>query len=348
VLAYGAYVLAREAKAPLSTLRELFDARQQAHSGLALVHLGLALHLMGDEKRAQAALAEGVVKERERNNNWWGDYGSPLRDAALSYMLLERHKLAVPGKENLIALIEAEMRDDHYYSTQEQLAIFLAGRQMMQAASEDAPWNLKWTGREAQTLTHVGPLTRDVSVTEARDGFRVGNPGDANLYLELALEGHPARMPAARSDIVELKRSLFDARGNPLGNRGLQVGESILVRLEIKPRTHIRNALLVDYIPAGVEIENLNIVQGEDMGGVNVEGVNPAAAMQHPAIEHVEFRDDRFVAALKLDQHMRLFYRVQVVTPGHFVFPPVYLEDMYRPHVHGLSEGQGTLTVTDK
>ncbi|MDR2364974.1 MAG: alpha-2-macroglobulin family protein [Zoogloeaceae bacterium] len=350
VLAYGAYVLAREAKAPLSTLRELFDMREQAHSGLALVHLGLALHLMGDEKRAQTAAAEGTIKAREDRGGWWGDYGSPLRDAALAYMLLERHNIAAPGKENLIVQISAEMRDKRYYSTQEQLAIFLAGRQMLLAASDDAPWGLKWTGGSGneETVTHTGSLTRGVSVAEVNDGFRVDNPGDANLYLELALEGHPVKMPAARRDIVGLERSLFDASGNPLGNRSLRVGESLLVRLKITTRSHIRNALLVDYIPAGLEIENLNIVQGEGMESINVEGTNPANAMLHPAIEHVEFRDDRFVAALKLSQDMQLFYRVQVVTPGHYVFPPTYLEDMYRPNVYGLSEGQRTLTVTDK
>ncbi|MDR1351231.1 MAG: alpha-2-macroglobulin family protein [Zoogloeaceae bacterium] len=347
VLAYGAYVLAREAKAPLSTLRELFDARAQAHSGLALVHLGLALQLMGDEKRAQTALAEGVLKERV-GDSWWGDYGSPLRDAALSYMLLERHKLNVPGKENLLPLIASEVENRRYFSTQEQLAVFLAGRQVMQVAAGEQPWNLKWTGQAGErTLTHTGPLTQGLSVAEVGGGFKVSNPGEANLYLELALEGHPAKMPAARSDIVELKRSLFDARGKPLGNRSLRVGESILTRLEVIPKTHIRNALLVDYIPAGLEIENLNIVQGEDMGSVSVEEVNPADAMQHSAIEHVEFRDDRFVAALKLEGAMTLFYRARVVTPGRFVFPSLYLEDMYRPNLYGLSEGAGNVTVSE-
>jgi hypothetical protein len=42
VLAYGAYVLARQGKAPLATLRTLAEASEQAHSGLGLVHLGLA------------------------------------------------------------------------------------------------------------------------------------------------------------------------------------------------------------------------------------------------------------------------------------------------------------------
>ena len=53
VLAYGGYVLARESKAPLATLRQLHESRGLAHSGLSLVQLGLALKLMGDEPRGE-------------------------------------------------------------------------------------------------------------------------------------------------------------------------------------------------------------------------------------------------------------------------------------------------------
>jgi uncharacterized protein YfaS (alpha-2-macroglobulin family) len=69
--------------------------------------------------------------------------------------------------------------------------------------------------------------------------------------------------------------------------------------------------------------------------------------MQDPRIQHVEFRDDRFVVAARLHGRISLFYRARVVTPGKFVFPPVYAEDMYRPDVYGLTTGDATLTVTD-
>jgi uncharacterized protein YfaS (alpha-2-macroglobulin family) len=64
VLAYGAYVLARQGKAPLATLRQLHESQAAAHSGLALVHLGLALKLMGDEARARSAIEAGMKKPR--------------------------------------------------------------------------------------------------------------------------------------------------------------------------------------------------------------------------------------------------------------------------------------------
>ena len=99
-------------------------------------------------------------------------------------------------------------------------------------------------------------------------------------------------------------------------------------------------------MPAGVEIENANIVQGEQ-NGMEIAKVDMRQAMQDTRIKHVEFRDDRFVAALRLQGEINLFYRARVVTPGKFVVPPVYAEDMYRPDTYGLAEGDGSLTVID-
>ena len=55
--AHAGYILAREQKAPLATLRTLHDSyRGNAQSPLPLLHLGLALKLMGDEARAKLAI----------------------------------------------------------------------------------------------------------------------------------------------------------------------------------------------------------------------------------------------------------------------------------------------------
>ena len=85
------------------------------------------------------------------------------------------------------------------------------------------------------------------------------------------------------------------------------------------------------------------------MGAVKMGDANPAEAMNDARIQHTEFRDDRFVAAVKLNsgQKLTLFYRARVVTPGSFIVPPLYAEDMYRPSIFGLSGGGNTLTVSD-
>jgi uncharacterized protein YfaS (alpha-2-macroglobulin family) len=69
--------------------------------------------------------------------------------------------------------------------------------------------------------------------------------------------------------------------------------------------------------------------------------------MRDSRIKHVEFRDDRFVASLSASGRKNLFYRVRVVTPGQFIVPPVYAEDMYQPSIYGLSEAEGSIMIVD-
>ena len=63
---------------------------------------------------------------------------------------------------------------------------------------------------------------------------------------------------------------------------------------------------------------------------------------------HEEYRDDRYVAALKLDagSKARVFYLVRAVTPGTYTVPPSLVEDMYRPQLRGVGKSTpATITV---
>lgn len=344
VLAYGAYVLARQGKAPLATLRQLHESQAAAHSGLALVHLGIALKLMGDEARAGELIAAGLKKPRDERY-WWGDYGSNLRDWALMYVLLDKHHLQPQGRENLIAQVAGEMSRKRYYSTQEKLALFLLGRNFQ--AQAGSTWAAEMTrAGKVQALggksTQYLPLTADA----LRTGMLIHNTDKNPLYLELNYSGNPQRMPAAQREAFDLKRTWYTPDGKELGNRPLRVGETLIVGVNVKTRSRVANAMIVDYVPAGVEIENLNIVEGE-RGDLTIGGVSLAQSLQNPRIQHVEFRDDRFVVATRLDGESNFFYRVRVVTPGRFVVPPTYAEDMYQPIIYGLAGGGDFITIED-
>ena len=66
--------------------------------------------------------------------------------------------------------------------------------------------------------------------------------------------------------------------------------------------------------------------------------ITPAAIELPAEVQHEEYRDDRYVAAVKLYQGSpaRLFYLVRAVTPGTYVVPPPQAEDMYRPELRGV------------
>ena len=94
--AYSGFVLARVNRAPLGTLRAIFDnERSKLVAPLPLVHLGIALKLMGDNERAQKAIAEAFAWNKERP--WYvGDYGSDLRDLALMVALTHAYGMNKP------------------------------------------------------------------------------------------------------------------------------------------------------------------------------------------------------------------------------------------------------------
>jgi uncharacterized protein YfaS (alpha-2-macroglobulin family) len=209
-----------------------------------------------------------------------------------------------------------------------------------------------------ESLSQKGTYFRAVSPAELATGVRVGNTSGGLLYVELSLSGNAIQQPPARSDIIELSRTIYTPDGRVISGRSLQTGETVIVHISARSKTAIGTGLIVDRIPAGLEIENLNIVSGEQLGTVTIAGMNPRDVMKNSHIKHVEFRDDRFVAAVRLDPSyfvnrvndlatLHLFYRARVVTPGEFVMPPVYAEDMYRPNIFGLSGGSEMLTVVD-
>lgn len=349
VLAYGAYVLARQGKAPLATLRQLHEGMEQAHSGLALVQLGLALHLMGDEARGKAAIDAGLKKPRSTDAYWWGDYGSSLRDGALSYVLLDKHNLKPEGRENLVTQVAAEVEKRRYFSTQEKLALFLLGRSF--ATQQTGEWAAEMTAGgkgeiKPARLGGKGTQYLSLGASELAGGIKLTNTHKDRLFVELNYAGNPAKAPAARRETFDITRRWYTADGQPLGNRALRVGESLLVQVSVKTRGSVVSGLVVDYVPAGVEIENANLAQGEQ-NALTLGGIDMREAMQDMRIKHREFRDDRFVVAARLERENHFFYRVRVVTPGKFVVPPTYVEDMYQPMVYGLAGGGEVITVNE-
>jgi uncharacterized protein YfaS (alpha-2-macroglobulin family) len=102
--------------------------------------------------------------------------------------------------------------------------------------------------------------------------------------------------------------------------------------------------LLVDRLPAGLEIDNPKLLDADALSGL-------AFAKSEVAPVHTEFRDDRFVAAYERSPEQSAFFRVaytvRAVSPGTYVHPAATIEDMYRPERFGRT-GFGSMTVSAK
>jgi uncharacterized protein YfaS (alpha-2-macroglobulin family) len=104
--------------------------------------------------------------------------------------------------------------------------------------------------------------------------------------------------------------------------------ERFVVVLRVTENNDWASRVLVnDLLPAGFEIDNPRLVSSADLANFGW--------LQRTDAAHLEFRDDRFIAAFDREEgasrDITLAYVVRAVTPGVFVHPAAGVEDMYRP-----------------
>ncbi len=350
-LAYAGYVLAREQKAPLASLRQLHEFADRSRSPLPLVQLAAALRLMGDEPRALQALEAamtrpyGIDAARDTYGEWLGDYGSALRDNAMSYVLMQRHQLQHARHEVLLTEVSAQLNGRRWLSTQEQLALLMAATAA--GGSQDAPWAM--TVAQAGTSRGLASgAVQSLTLTGADKGnITLTNTSAAPVFVELDIRGFAIATPTAASHGANIQRRWYTPDGAPWAGGELHTGDTLIVGLTASADQAIQNALIVDRVPAGFEIDNLNLSQGSGLQDLELDGVRVGEAMNDGRIAHREYRDDRYVAAVRIDSPVTVFYRVQVVNPGRYNVPAAVVEDMYRPEIRGVGASQPALVITD-
>ncbi|MGL5337322.1 MAG: alpha-2-macroglobulin family protein [Aeromonas veronii] len=331
--AYSAYVLARVGKAPLATLRLIWEQQaDHARSGLPLLHLSLALSAMGDEQNAARALSRALATER--GDDYLGDYGSPLRDQALELSLLRQHKLAAERWPALSAKVADTLAHRQWLSTQERLALLRLAR-----FDPTVDWQAKVTSSLGSgSLSGSAPLQQ--GAPEALAASTVTNEGKGSLYVQRTLVGYPEQAPARISKGMSVTRSWFNSDGQPFDPAKVKVGDLVVVRLNVSSESAVPDALLVEMVPAGFELENPALGNSIKLEELSIEGKPAWQSEWNDYLKHQEFRDDRYTAALDLSEgsNQQLVYLMRAVTPGRYQVPPTQVEDMYRPELRAVGE----------
>ena len=350
--AYSGFVLARVNRAPLGTLRAIFDnERQKLVAPLPLVHLGVAFKLMGDNERAQKAVAEAFAWTRERP--WYvGDYGSELRDLAQMVALTHAYGMNKPEYDaklvdwarNASANVRKRQKENadyrwswSYLSTQEQVAIARVARAF--GAADNAPLAATLSvGGKAEPAPAQRVWSRDLDAAALASGVTVQSTGDATIFATLDVAGIPRHAPAPDASQIDVRRSYFTTDGKPWTGDQLKEGDTLIVELTIEARQAVPDALVTDLLPGGLEVENLNLGGAQQWSGVVIDGIDLDQHDSAAQLVHEEYRDDRYAAALNLNRGdaAHVFYLVRAVTPGSYTVPPPLVEDMYRPAVRGI------------
>lgn len=336
-LAYSLYVLARNGRPVAGDLRYLADARPgDFKTPLGRAQIGGALALLGDRTRAGAMFRDAVdaLARSDDPKVSRPDYGSKLRDGAGAMTLI-----AEAGGGDMLQradlIVSEQQSRQPYTSTQEKGWLVMAAQALAKAADGFA-----WEADGEQGKGALSKSWRD----EALAGRPVVlvNRGGAPATLVVTTSGNPIVPEGAASQGYEVQRAIHRMDGSSVQG-AVKQNERVVIVLKVVEREAKRaKLLLVDRLPAGLEIDNPKLVESGAIDGL-------AWFKQDVEPTHVEYRDDRFVAAFDRDGSEQatfsLAYIARAVSPGVYVAPPAQVEDMYRPERFGRT-GYGSFEVS--
>jgi len=338
-IAYAAYVLARNGRPVMSDLRYLADTQiDNFASPLARAQLAAALAMLGDKGRAAVVYAKAMEALNASKSATYvrDDYGSRLRDGAGLLALGVEAGAPQASIQNAVLVVEDARTNASYTSTQENAWMVLAAEAL---AKEADTMRISVDGEE-----HKGALYRTWN-DAALDGKPVTltNTSPQSVRVVMTTSGNPIapEQPESKHGYL-IERAYYTMTGEKIDPAKIKQNDRFVVTLKVtETEAAYAKLLLVDPLPAGLEIDNPDLFEGGD-----VEGLAWLKKDVEPT--HTEYRDDRFVAAFNRDGGSKatfsMAYIVRAVTPGHYVLPPATIEDMYRPQRFGRS-GFGTVDI---
>jgi len=336
-LAYALYVLARNGAAPIGDLRYFADTKLDAiATPIGKAQIAAALGMLGDRARAERVYAAALESIAPRPVLDYGrsDYGSVLRDAAALVTLASEGGAPRPTITGAVERVEAARNLTPYTSMQENAWMVLAARTL---AKDAQTVTLDLGGERTQ-----GALNRNLRASDLQQPLTLTNVGENDVQAVVTVSGAPVVPEPAAERGFKIERKYYTLDGRPADATKARQNDRFVVVLKMtEPQPQFGRIIVADYLPAGFEIDNPRLVSSGDTG--TLAWITDA---QEPV--NAEFRDDRFSAALERKSGdpsvFTVAYVVRAVSPGRYVHPQAYVEDMYRPDRFGRT-ATGTVEV---
>lgn len=325
-LAYALLVLAREGAAAMGDLRYYADVKGEAFdTPLAAAQLGAALAAYGDQTRADRMFARAsrmMGRAKPEASLWRADFGTHLRDAAGVLALAVEAGSTAVNRDDLSNRIT---RANSWRSTQESAWTLMAAQALIETPED--------SGLLVDGQPVTGAFVQVLEADATGQGIDITAVSGRGTDITLTTLGVPMVPPKAGGTGFTLERLYYTLDGAPIERRDFAIGERFVTVLRINPHEDLGARLMVnDPLPAGIEIDNPNLLRSGDLRDLDWLDLDEA--------EHVEFRSDRFLAAVNLrgTGRVTLGYIARAVTPGSFHHPAASVEDMYRPAYRARTE----------
>ncbi len=196
---------------------------------------------------------------------------------------------------------------------------------------------------EVDGTPYSGNFSKRVSGQDLLDNpITVTNSGKDPVEAVITAVATPADPLPAGGEGFTIERTYYRLDGTEANVTEAAQNERFVVVLKIEELNDWPSRILVnDLLPGGFEIDNPRLVSSADLANFGW--------LQKTEAAHLEFRDDRFVAAFDPAEGGRrsatVAYVVRAVTPGVYSHPAATVEDMYRPR-YSARTSTGMIEVT--
>jgi uncharacterized protein YfaS (alpha-2-macroglobulin family) len=337
-LAYALYVLARNGTAPVGDLRYIADVKlADVATPIGKAQIAAALGMLGDKERSDRVYlaALDAIAPQPKLDLGRADFGSALRDSAALVTLASEGRAPQKTIDDAIARVDSARTLSVATSTQEDAWLVLAARSL---AKQLNAISLSIGGEPRQ-----GAYYRSLRADQLTTPLAVSNNGESNVQAVVSVSGAPITPEPAAERGFKIERGYYTFDGDPADPATAKQNQRFVVVLKMtEPQPQFGRVIVADYLPAGFEIDNPNLVSSGETGTLAwiTDGSEPV---------NTEFRDDRFTAAFDRNQEsspvFTVAYVVRAVSPGRYVLPQAIVEDMYRPDRFGRT-ATGAIEIT--
>ncbi|HWS26329.1 MAG TPA: hypothetical protein VN259_07085, partial [Xanthomonadales bacterium] len=270
---------------------------------------------------------------------YWGDYTSGLGDRAGTLALAAQHGFLDASERQRVLDVGKEAQSARWIGTHDALALVKLARALAGGNGELAG-KLVIGGIE-ESFSTKGWFSRDLVIDDLRAGAALSVDTTGSYFLVQDTVGIALAAPPASSNGVSLDVTWYRHDGSEFTGDTLQEGEGLVVHIKLNASERLADALVIDPLPGGLEIENLNLMDSKQLAAMVIEGTNLDEWRSYSAnVRFQEYREDRYVAAVSLEAggEVDLYYLVRAVSPGEYQIPATFVEDMYRPEFRAITE----------
>lgn len=314
--AYACYILALRGEAPLGWMAHLGEHRNSLYeSGKIFLAGAYALSSKTSEPLKALSAAPSI-------KGGGATFETPSRSAALKLLMWSDVDPLSATAAELAAKLVAEARAGEWRTTQDNAMAALAlGKWIEKTRDARKPFTAVLNDESGNIVASFkdGERTALALKELPKGGLTLSLTGEGTAYFAWTSAGVPLEAPKPFSKGVEIERTWYSRDGDVIfEGEPISRGDRITVALEITPASDLRDLIVVDMLPGGMEIENPRLTG---------EGSSP----DYRGIR-AEMRDDRLILFIdRLSKPVEYRYQIRAVSKGAFTLPPYSAEGMYEP-----------------